>query len=213
LLISDIKLNIFTLIDMSKMIQNVSRTTQDGANKSHAAKQSSPTTKTNINSDTFMTGITGYEYDLGDKLEQLERTADMQSQQLELGECLEFVAQLVDLFKHTVITYELQNENDWHNDAQHHLKQHKGATDNRHLDDKVEEIVINKGLTKEQWSCLLYIALSNGDAVEISKVTKKHLQKVHDMASRLLENDEKNAVFALINAIEKHMSKKYFTEK
>jgi hypothetical protein len=33
------------------------------------------------------------------------------------------------------------------------------------------------------------------------------------MASRLLEDVEKNAVIALINAIEKHMATKYFIEK
>ena len=77
----------------------------------------------------------------------------------------------------------------------------------------MEKIVLSKDLTKEQWNCLLYMALSTGDSTEITKVSKRHLHKVHDMASRLLEDDEQNAVFALINAIEKHMSKKYFTEK
>ena len=137
----------------------------------------------------------------------------MHSRQTELNECLEYVAQLVDLFKHTVITSELQHQNDWYKDTQHNLQQHKGITGNRLLDDKIENIVINKGLNKEQWSCLLYIAFSNSDAMEISKVNRKHLQKVHNMALRLLEDDEQNAVFALINAIEKHMSKQYFTGK
>ncbi len=36
-----------------------------------------------------------------------------------------------------------------------------------------------------------------------------HLQKVHPMALRLLESDQQDIVLTLINAIEKHMPRKY----
>jgi hypothetical protein len=198
---------------MSKIVQNPSHKTPEGTDKPPTAKQSLQTPNSSLDNETIINSITGYENDLRDRLETLERDADRQASQIEFGECLEYVAQLVDLFKHTVVTAELQNQKDWHNDTRNHLQKHKGVTGNRLLDDKVENIAISKGLTKEQWSCLLYMALSTGEAVEITKVSKKHLQKVHDMASRLLENDEQTAVFALINAIEKYMAKKYFTDK
>ncbi|CAF4796823.1 unnamed protein product [Rotaria sp. Silwood1] len=166
-----------------------------------------------IDNESIINSITGYENDLGDRLERLEREAGMQAQQIELNECLECIAQLLDLFKRTVITSELQNQNDWHYNIRQQLQQHNGVTGNRLLDDKVEKIVINKGLTKEQWNCLLYMALSTGDKVELTKVSKKYLQKVRDKASRLLETGEQNAVFALINATEKFISKNYSTEK
>jgi hypothetical protein len=130
-----------------------------------------------------------------------------------MGECLEFVAQLVDLFKRTVIKTELQKQSDWHNDTQNRLQQSKGATGNRNLDDKIEKIINSKGLTKQQWNNLLYMALSTDESTEINKVSKKHLQKVHDMVSRTLDDDEQNAVSALINAIETYMPKNYLTEK
>jgi len=198
---------------MSKIVQNQSDKTQDGTDKSHTAKQSLQTTNTTLDHETIISSITGYENDLRDRLEKLEQEAERQARQIELGECLEFVAQLVDLFKHTVVTSELQDQDDWHNDTQNYLQKHRDSTGNRFLNDKIEKIAISKGLTKEQWGCLLYLTLNTGDTVEITKVSKKHLQKVYDMSSRLFEDDEQNAVFALINAIEKHMAKKYFTEK
>ena len=198
---------------MSKRVHNMSHTAHNNTDKTPAARQSSQPTKIKLNNETIINSFTGYEANLGDQLEQLEREAEMQAQQIELSECLEFVAQLVSLFKHTVIASELRNQNDWHNDIGHQLQQHKGVTGNRLLDKKVEEIVVNKGLTKEQWTCLLYMAINTGDIIELTKVTHRHLKKVHDKASRLLEDDEKKAVVALIDAIEKYMSKNYFTEK
>jgi hypothetical protein len=199
---------------MSKLIQNRSLTAKhDGTERPHTPKQSLQPPNRSIDNETLINSITGYENDLRDRLEKLEHDAERQARQIEYGECLEFIAQLVELFKHTVVASELKNQNDCHNDTRNHLEQHKSISGNRLLDDKVENIVISKGLTKEQWSCLLYVALSTGDTVEITKVSKKHLHKVHEMASRLLEDVEKNAVIALINAIEKHMATKYFIEK
>lgn len=198
---------------MSEIVQNVLHKTHNATDKSHAAKPSIQTANRSIDNEMMINGITGYEKDLHHRLEKLEREAEIQSQQIELSECLEFVAQLVSMFKHTVITSELQNQNHWHHDTQNHLQKNKGVTGNRLLDDKVESIVISKGLTKEQWICLLYMALNTGDTVEINKISKKHLHKIHDMAVRLLEGDEQNAVFSLINATEKYMAQKYFTEK
>jgi len=199
---------------MSKLIQNRSNTTtHDGTERAHTPKPSHQTANKSIDNETLIHSITGYENDLRDRLEKLEYEAERQARQIEYGECLEFIAQLVDLFKHTVVASELQNQNDCHNGTQNQLVQHKSISGNRLLDDKVENIAINKGLTKQQWGSLLYMALNTGDVVEITKVSKKHLRKVHEMTSRLLEDDEKNAVIALIDAIEKHMEKKYFIEK
>jgi hypothetical protein len=198
---------------MSKIVHNQSHKTHGSADKSPTPKHSRQSTNTSLDNEVIINSITGYENDLSDRLQKLERDAEIQARQIELNECLEFVAQLVDLFKRTVVTSELQNQEDRHNDIGNQLTKNKSTTGNRLLDDKVEKIALSKGLTKEQWSCLHYMALSTGDNTEITKTSKKHLHKVHDMASRLLEDDEQNAVFALINAIEKYMSKKYFTEK
>ncbi|CAF1038100.1 unnamed protein product [Rotaria sordida] len=195
------------------MAQNLSSSTHNGANKSSKTKQSLQNNHKSTDHETIINSITGYENDLGDRLELLEREAGVQAQQIELNECLECVAQLVDLLKRTVITSELQNQNDLHNDTRHHLQQHKGITGNRLIDDKVEKIVINKGLTKEQWNCLLYMALSTDETIELTKVSKKHLQKVRDKALRLLDADEQSAVFALITATEKYVLKNHSIEK
>lgn len=198
---------------MSNIVQNLSQTTHDSTDKSRTEKPSIQSKNGSLDKETIINGITGYENDLTERLEMLEREAELQAQQIELGECLEFVAQLVDLFKRTVIMSELQKQNDWHTDTRNQFQQSKGATCSRNLDDKIEKIMINKGLTKEQWSHLLYMALSTDESTEIHKVSKKHLQKVQDMASRLLEKDEHNAVSALIKVIETHIPKNYLTEK
>lgn len=169
--------------------------------------------KTIINKETIIQAFTGYENTVGDQLERLEREIDIQAQQMDLNECNEFVVQLVDLFKHTVIITELERQNDWHEKLRHQLKPNKGISGNTFLDHKVEKIAISKGLTKEQWDRLLYLTLTTDDCTEITKTSKKHLQKVRDMATRLLEGDQQSIIFALINAIEKYMPKKYFTEK
>ncbi|CAF3746798.1 unnamed protein product [Rotaria magnacalcarata] len=183
------------------MGQDLSYSTYDSKKKTHMTKQSRETTYKSSDNENITNAITGYEYDLGDRLERLERLereAGMQAQQIELNEYIEFVAQLVDLYKRTAITVELQSQNDWHNDTRQHQEQHKSATG---------------GLTKEQWNCLLYMLLSTDDMVELSKISKNYLKKVRDKALRLLEDNEKSAVFALINAIEKCVSKIYFTGK
>ncbi|CAF1178904.1 unnamed protein product [Adineta ricciae] len=185
----------------------------EDANKSHPARHSSLPPSTNTDNELIISTLTGFECDLGDKLAQIDRKTEMQVQELELSECLLFVAQLVELFKHTVVTTTLQNQNEWSNDTSHHLRKQNGATGNTLLDHKVEQIVMDKGLTREQWNCLLYISLSNGDTSEITKVSKKQLQKIHEKASRLLEIDERDAVFALIHAIETYMSKEHFLQK
>jgi hypothetical protein len=158
-------------------------------------------------------GINIYENLFRDNLETLEREADLQSKQNELNDCIEFVSQLVDLLKHTVIIPELQSENDWHDDIEHQIKRNKGNTGNTNLDDKIERIAISKGLTKEQWKALLYVNLTAGDSLEMITMTRNHLKKVHDMASRLLEREEQLPVFALIDAIKKHMPKGHFVDK
>jgi hypothetical protein len=198
---------------MSKQVHNQSHTTHDSTDQTGAGRPSVQTKKTNLNNEAIINSLTGYETNLGDQLEKLEREAELQARQIELSECLEFVAQLVDLFKHTIVTCELQNQNDWHSDTRHQLQQYKGVTGNRLLDEKIEKIAISKGLTKQQWTCLLYMAINTGETVEISNVSKKHLKKVHDKALRLLEDDEQDAVLALVNSIEKYMSKTHFTEK
>jgi hypothetical protein len=157
--------------------------------------------------------INTYESFFKDNLEKLEREADIQSRQIELNDCIEFVSQFVDLLKHTVIIPELQFEDDWHDDIGHQIKRNKGTTGNRLLDDKVERIAISKGLTKEQWKALLYLNLTAGDSLEMITVTRNHLKKVHDMASRLLEHEEQLAVFALIDAIKKYMPESHFIDK
>ena len=203
----------FPLINMSNIMQNPSPTSSDGTGKSQTPKQSLKSKTTSLDKDTVINSITGYENDLIERLEILEREAEMQSQQIELGECLEFVVQLVDLFKRAVIATELQNENGCHNDTSKCLPRHKSTIGNTHIDDKIEKVIISKGLTKEQWRGLHFMALSNGESTEINKVSIQHLHKVRDMVSRLLGDDEQNAASALINVIEVHMPKQYFTDK
>ena len=165
----------------------------------------------NSSDETVINSILGYEYNFEDQLKQLEHDADVHAQEMELNECILYIAQLVELFKHTIIMSELENEHDWHEDHRQQLKNNKGFTGDHFLDHKMETIVLSKGLSKEQWNRLLYLTLTTTDAVEITTVSKKHLRKVHDMAARLLDNDQQKDIFALINAIEKYMPERYFT--
>jgi hypothetical protein len=199
---------------MSKIVHDLSHKMQASTDKSRTTNQSRQTSNTSIGKEAIaISSIAGFGNDLGDKLKKLELETEIEVQKIELSECLMFVAQLVDLFKHTVIASELRTQNEWHSDTRHHLKQHKGITSNRLFDDKIEKIVMNNGLTKDQWRCLLYMSLNTDDTVEITKVSKKDLKNLHDKASRLLEVDEQNAVFALINATEKHMLKEDVIDK
>ena len=165
-----------------------------------------PNTNKNVSSNI-------YESWFRDNFERLEREADLQSKENEYNDCVEFVSQLVDLLKHTVILPELQSEEDWHDDIEHQVKRNKGSTGNSLLDDKLEKIVISKGLTREQWRALLYVNLTAGDTLDMITVTRDHLKKVHDMASRLLDQEEQLAVYALVNAIEKYMPESHFIDK
>ena len=186
---------------------------QSTSEKSSTSKQSLSSKNGSLDKETIINSITGYECDLTERLEFLEREAELQARQIELNECLEYVAQLLDLFQRTVVTAELDNEHDCHNDTQRHPQKHRGSTGNSHLDEKMEKIILNKGLTKEQWSGLLYMAFNVQETTELTKVSKKHLQKVHDMTIRVLDDNEQNAVTALLTAIETHIDKKYFTDK
>jgi hypothetical protein len=197
---------------MAEKSNNLSHTAHHYTDESHKQKRSLQTPMTNISDKTIIHAFIGYEHHFGNHLEELDHEADLQVQEIEFSECLEFVVQLVDLFKHNVIMSELQSQDDWNENFQHQLKKNKGTTGNSFLDHEVEKIALSKGLTKEQWNRLLYLTLITSDCTEITKVSKKHLQKVHNMASRLLENEQQAIIFALINAIEKHMPKKYFTE-
>ena len=130
---------------------------------------------------------------------QFEQNADMQIQEMEVKECFGYIVQLVNMFKHTVIMSELQNE--------------IGINGDEFFNYQFEKIVLRKGLTIDQWNRLLHITLATCDGIEITKISKKHLEKVHAMVSRLLDDDQQIIIFALINAIEKYMPRKYFTEK
>ncbi|CAF1470822.1 unnamed protein product [Rotaria magnacalcarata] len=145
-------------------------------------------------------------------MKELEREADKQSVEVELSDCAEFVSQIVDLFKHAIIMPELESEDDWHDDVRHQLKQKKGTTGNSLLDDKIERIASEKGLTKEQWKSLRYVNFTAGDTFEMTTVSRSHLKKVHDMASRLLVEEEQAPVFALVDAIERYMPKNHLTQ-
>jgi hypothetical protein len=212
-LISYLKIEKPVLLDMSKMVQNLSHPTHDAKDKSHSMQGSPATTKIKTNNENIAKPTNVNQYNFICDLEALEREAVVQSKQVELNDCIEFVSHLVDLFKQTVILPELQSENDWHDDVGHRLKRNKGSTGNSHLDDKVEKIAIKMGLTKEQWNILLYVNITAGDTLDMNKVTRNHLKKVHDMTSRLLEGDEQITVFALIDAIEKHMPKNHYNER
>ncbi|CAF4234583.1 unnamed protein product, partial [Adineta steineri] len=52
-----------------------------------------------------------------------------------------------------------------------------------------------------------------GDSLDMINVSKSHLKKVHDMASRLLEPEEKAAAFALIDAIERYMPEDHYIDR
>lgn len=138
-------------------------------------------------------------------MKDFERDADIQSHEHELQHAVELVSQLVDTLKHDIIIPALQKEHDWHHDHEHQIKRTKGRTGNSLLDDHAQRIAMEKGLTGEQWGRLLYLNLTAGDHLENIKVTRDHLQRVHDIALRLLENEEQETVFALIDVISKHL--------
>lgn len=188
---------------MSSRVHKVPHIRCDSVSRSHSSRESLQSPSVAADSDSFINTLTGFEYDLGEKLAQIDREAEIQAQQLELSECLALVAQLVELFKRVVITPQLRTQYGWQHDA--------GVTDNKLLDGKVEKIVAEKGLTKEQWNCLIYISYSNGDTTEITRVHKRHLRRLREKAQRLLEDGERNAVFALLKATETHMSQEHLT--
>ncbi|CAF3435994.1 unnamed protein product, partial [Rotaria sp. Silwood2] len=167
-------------------MRNVSHASANNEHRAHGSKDSLPTTKVTVNKENHSTTINHNVYDFMGEIQELEREADRQSIEVEFNDYAEFVSQLVDLFKHTVIIPELQSEDNWHDNVGHHLKQDKGITGNSLVDDKIEQIVIKKGLTKEQWKRLLYINFTAGDTLEMTKISRSHLKKVHEMTSRLL---------------------------
>lgn len=146
-------------------------------------------------------------------LQELEREADIQYREIELSECLEYIAHLVDLFNHSVILPQLQSDHAWHDHIREEFRRNKGVMSNHLLDSQVEKTAIQFGLTDEQWKHLLYLNLTEGDRNDMTTVSRSHLRKVHDMAGRLLEVQERDAVFALIEAIEKYMPEKYFIHR
>jgi hypothetical protein len=194
---------------MSKKMQNVSHPLHDKKYDAHVTTKSLPSSKRSTNNEIT---ISNNGWDFKGMAEKSEREANMQSKQSELNDCVEFVSQLVDLLKHTVIIPELQSEDDWHDDIGHQLKRNKGTIGNS-LDGKVEQIAVRKGLTTEQWRQLLYVNLTAGDYLEMTNVSRSHLKKVHDMASRLLEGEERTTTFALIDAIERYMPSSHFIDK
>ena len=209
----DIRLSTFSIFDMSKNVQNVSYPRQGSSDASTMKKQSLSTAYKSFDYETISNTITGFENDLRDKLEELDREADVQAKKIELNQYLGYVAQLVDLFKHSVITPELQRQNDSHKDTQCRQQQPRRLYNNRSIDDETEQIIITKGLTKEQWNCLRYMTLNMNDILKLTKVSKKHLRKVYEKGLCFLEDDERDAVIALINAIEKHTFNDCSTEK
>jgi hypothetical protein len=198
----DLTFPLFLLFPMAETTNKQSHTKHHHKNEPHTF---------NTDDETMINAILSYEHNFGDQLKQLEHDAGIHSQEMELNECLLYIVQLVELFKHTVITSDLENKHDWDEHHRHQLKSNKGFTGDHFLDHQMETIALTKGLSKEQWNRLLYLTLTTTDTVEITNVSKKHLQKVHDMSARLLESDQQKGIFALINAIEKHMPEKYFT--
>lgn len=180
--------------------------------ESHRSKQSLQSPKPSIHDKRIILAFIGYDQDFTDHLDRLENEINIQTTQIEFNQFLEFIVQLVELFKHTVILSELQFEHDWHENLYHQLKSNRGITGNSFLNHKIEKIALTKGLTKDQWNRLLYISSITKSNTEINKTSKKHLQHVYDMATRLLENDQQIRIHALIHAIEKYMPEKYLTE-
>ncbi|CAF0750303.1 unnamed protein product [Adineta ricciae] len=153
-----------------------------------------------------------FEYEFDKSIEELEREVDLQSKEEELNSCVEFISQLVDLMKHTIIIPELQSKHDWDDGHEHQLKRNKGSSGNSLLDDRVQLIVMEKGLSTEQWKRLLYLNFTAGDTLEMISVSRAHLKKVHDMAVRLLEGEEKETALVLIDAITKYMPEEYYID-
>jgi hypothetical protein len=194
-------------------MQHSSSKLPDGSNKTNTVKDRlSSADKTNDHG-TQSSSIGTFELYWESHLKEYERQADSQSKQEELSHCVEIVSQMVDLFKHNVIMPALQAEDNWHDDHRHQLKRNKGITGNSFLDHRAQKVAIEKGLTEEQWKGLLYLNVTAGDTVEMVNVSKDHLRKVHDMALRLLEGQEQEAVFALIDAIMKYIPKSHLTDR
>ena len=157
--------------------------------------------------------LLGIECAYAKDLQELEREADIQYRELELSECLEYVAHLVDLFNNSVILPQLQSDHAWHDHTRDEFRRNKGVMGNHLLDSQVEKTAIKCGLTDEQWKHLLYLNLTEGDRNDMTTVSRSHLRKVHDMAGRLLESHERDTVFALIDAIEKYIPARYLINR
>lgn len=176
-------------------------------------KQSFQLPKPSNKDQAIIDAFIGYDHSFGDHSNQLENEVNMQAEEIEYSEYVESIVQLVNLFKNTVIMSELQSKDDWNKNLPDQLKNNKEIPGINFLDyHKMENIVVSKGLTKEQWNRLLCLSLIANDNAELTKISKKHLQKARDMAIRLLEKEQQSVVFALVHAIEKYMPKEYFTE-
>jgi hypothetical protein len=190
-------------------MQNLSNGLCYDKDEAGAIKDSFPISGITVNNHKNDTSMYMYAFGFKEEIEKLEREAVMKSKQVELNDCVDFVSELFNLLVHTVIIPELQRDDDFG----HQLKCNKGITGDSRLNDRVQTIAIEKGLTKEQWKQLLYVNFMAGDNSEMINVSRSHLKKVHDMVSRLLDSEEQKTVFSLIDAIEKHMPESHYTEK
>jgi hypothetical protein len=141
-------------------------------------------------------------------LEKLKAESAEQSTQAQQRKCVELTAPLVDYFAEQVISPNLSRRfGNWHHDVRRQLQLDNVNRHRSELVQQVEEIAISKRLTKKQWQCLVYLALSMGESECMNIVTREYLNEVREL-SRVIELHDHQTVCALIDAIEEHLKMK-----
>jgi len=139
-------------------------------------------------------------------LEQLKAERAERNKRFQQLKCVELLAVLVDFFADQVIIPELPRKcGNWYYNVRNQLQLDNINRDRSKLVEQVEKIAMSKGLTKEQWQSLIFLALSMGDNVCImNTVTREYLDEIRKLSTTLEPNDH-HTVCVLIGAIKEHL--------
>jgi hypothetical protein len=139
-------------------------------------------------------------------LEQLKAESAEQNKRFQQLKCVELLGVLVDFFADQIIAPELpRRHGNWYYNVRNKLQLDNINRDRSKLVEQVERIAMSKGLTKEQWQSLIFLALSMGDNVCImNTVTREYLDEVRKLSTTLESNDHQT-VCVLIGAIKEHL--------
>lgn len=151
-------------------------------------------------------------------LEQLQKEAFVRQQRREQSDCVRRASILFDVFGYVVMIPRLQTEykgsliiKDWHDDVrallERSFKEQKLSEKQKKLVETVEKVAISDDLlTYEQWRCLLCLNLmagASGKGKTMKIIHLEEVQKVKELATRVLDGTKQSTVLQLVNILEK----------